>query len=141
MRLHPHLVLFTFSLLPILARGQQTTASPDIGSNLLQLGFGFITVLALLFVSLWLLKRLTAPRGQTTGLMRVVSSLAVGPRERVLLMEVGEQWLLIGVGPGHITKLGDLPRQALPPSSPEHGMPDFALWLKKALERRPETET
>lgn len=126
-------------LLPGLARGQQTTENgpPDLGGSLLQLGMGFLMVLALLFASLWLLKRLTSPRGQTPGLMRIVSSLAVGPRERVVLMEVGEQWLLVGVGPGHISKIGELPRQTLAPAASAPIAPDFSAWLKHALERQP----
>ena len=120
------------------AHGQQgaESATPDLGGSLLQLGLGFLVVLAVLFASLWLLKRLTSPQGRTPGLMRVISSLAVGPRERVVLMEVGDQWLLVGVGPGHISKIGELPRQALTPGT-DVSTPDFSAWLKRALERRP----
>ena len=131
-------------LLPQISLAQQgestpppPATSPDLGGSLLQLGFGFAAVLALLFASLWLLKRLSAPRGQAGGLMKVISSLAVGPRERVVLMEVGDQWLLVGVGPGHISKLGELPRQALPPATGNPAAPEFAAWLKRAIERRP----
>jgi len=129
-------------LVPVLAFGQQaeqatTTSSTDLSGSFVQLGFGFVIVLALLFASLWLLKRLTSPGGQAGGLMKIVSSLTVGPRERVILMEVGDQWLLVGVGPGHITKLGELPKQALPATPNSPSTSDFSVWLKKAIERRP----
>lgn len=127
-------------LAPVLAFGQQaeTTAatSPDLGGSLLQLGFGFVVVLAVLFASLWLLKRMTSPKGQSAHLMKIVSTLAVGPRERVVLMEVGELWLVLGVGPGHMTKLGEVPRQSLPPAPSVGTTPDFPAWLKRALDNR-----
>lgn len=70
-------------LAPAWAFGQQAettaAASPDLGGSLLQLGFGFVAVLAVLFASLWLLKRMTSPKGQSAHLMKVVSTLAVGP--------------------------------------------------------------
>ncbi|RTL57777.1 MAG: flagellar biosynthetic protein FliO [Rhodocyclaceae bacterium] len=118
-----------------LAQQEPAGASPDLGASLAQLGVGFALVVALLFGCLWLLKRITSPQGRSTGLMKVVSSLAIGPRERVVLMEVGDQWLLVGVGPGHISKLGEIPRQALP-DSPANPAPEFSAWLKRAMEHR-----
>ncbi|GAB2182528.1 flagellar biosynthetic protein FliO [Denitratisoma sp. agr-D3] len=136
----PRLCASPLLLLPLLARAQQAetpaASSPELGTSLLQLGFGFIVVLALLFASLWLLKRLTAPKGQASHLMKVISTLAVGPRERVVLMEAGEQWLVLGVAPGRVTKLGEMPRQALPAVTAGTTVPDFSAWLKRALDKR-----
>jgi flagellar protein FliO/FliZ len=56
--------------------------------------------LVLLVGSLWLLKRLTAVRGPASGMMRVVAATAVGGRERVVILEVGSTWLVLGVAPG-----------------------------------------
>lgn len=122
---------------PCWAMAQQEPAAtnPDLGASLMQLGVGFALVLALLFGCLWLLKRITSPQGRSAGLMKVVSSLAIGPRERVVLVEVGEQWLLVGVAPGHISKLGDMPRQALS-TAPAAPAPEFSVWLKRAMEHR-----
>jgi flagellar protein FliO/FliZ len=62
------------------------------------LGLGGVMVL--LVGSLWLLKRLTAVRGPASGMMRVVAATAVGGRERVVIVEVGSTWLVLGVAPG-----------------------------------------
>jgi flagellar biosynthetic protein FliO len=62
------------------------------------LGLGGVWVL--LVGSLWLLKRLTAVRGPASGMMRVVAATAVGGRERVVIVEVGSTWLVLGVAPG-----------------------------------------
>lgn len=102
----------------------------------LQLGLSLIVVLALLVGSLWVLKRLSAPRGQAAGLMRVVAGQAVGTRERVVILEVGATWLVLGVAPGRVSALAEIPRQELPPApAGTHGA-DFAGWLKQMVDRR-----
>lgn len=110
-------------------------ASPGMGESLAQLLFGFAIVIVLIFASLWLLKRLSAPRGQAASLLKVVAATAVGPRERVVVVELGDNWLVLGVAPGQVTSLHQLPRVAnvTPPPAAEG---DFASWLKKTLERR-----
>jgi flagellar protein FliO/FliZ len=99
--------------LPVASRAQGAPAQ-DLGGSAFQLLFGLLAVLALLFVSLWLLKRLSAPRGEASRLMRVVAGTAVGTRERVVVLEIGTTWLVLGVAPGHVTALAELPRADLP---------------------------
>ena len=107
---------------------------PDVGGSLFQMLAGLAVVVALLVASLWLLKRLSAPRGPAGGLLKVVSATAVGPRERVVIVELGETWLVLGVAPGRVTTLHQIPRMAGTVSAAPGG--DFPDWLKKVLERR-----
>ena len=39
------------------------TATPELGASVLQMLFGLAVVIALLFACLWLIRRLSAPRG------------------------------------------------------------------------------
>ncbi len=100
------------------------------------MGLGLIGVLALLVGSLWLLKKLTAQRGGAAGLMRVVAATAVGGRERVVIVEVGSTWLVLGVAPGRVSALAEIPRQTLtePPQAPASGA--VPPWLQRVLQRR-----
>ena len=107
---------------------------PDMGGSLFQMLAGLAAVVGLLVASLWLLKRLSAPRGPAGGLLKVVSATAVGPRERVVIVELGETWLVLGVAPGRVTTLHQIPRMAGTVSAAPGG--DFPDWLKKVLERR-----
>jgi flagellar protein FliO/FliZ len=133
--------LFSFWLLsPVLAWAQvtapQTVAppAPDFGGGLIQLFFGLAVILALLVGALWLLKQLTQRRGETSGLMRVVAGTAVGPRERVVIVEVGSTWLVLGVAPGRVSPLAEVPRQVTPPTpagnSRRPTSTDFPQWLR-----------
>lgn len=86
--------------------------APDFGGNMLTLLVGLAVVLALMVGALWLLKQLTQRRGGPSALLKVVAGTAVGPRERVVIVEVGSTWLVLGVAPGRVTPLAEVPRQA-----------------------------
>lgn len=119
-------------LLPIAVHADTATPVADSAGSLGQLLLGFATVIVLLFASLWVLKRLSLPRGQAAGLLRVVAGTAVGTRERVVILEVGSTWLVLGVAPGQISTLAEIPRSSLP-EKPE--TQDFAGWLRRTINR------
>ena len=64
------------------------------GGLLAQLTLGLVVVLALAVGLSWLLRRYALPRD---GLIRLVGGLPLGSRERLLLVEVDETRLLLGV--------------------------------------------
>ncbi len=70
----------------------------------------FIAILALIPISLWLLKRTPAgaPANPGSGL-RNVGSLALSPTQRIVTLEVGHgddrRWLVLGVTPSNISTL------------------------------------
>jgi flagellar protein FliO/FliZ len=69
-----------------------------------------LLVLGLIFLCSWLLKRCALLRRlpAATPRLRVIASTAVGARERVVIVAVDDRQLLLGVAPGHITKLHEL---------------------------------
>jgi flagellar protein FliO/FliZ len=123
------------ALLPAVAGAQAAVPSQDLGGSIVQMLLGLAVVIALLFASLWLLKRLSAPRGNATGLLRVVAGTAVGARERVVVVEAGDTWLVLGVAPGHVSALAEIPRANLPQDTPAPAGRDFAARLKQLLAR------
>lgn len=118
------------------AGGAAASAPPELGTSALQMVFGLIVVLGLLLGTLWLLKRLSQPRGPVAGLMRVVAGVAVGARERVVILELGNSWLVLGVAPGQVSTLAEIPRQELPANAQLPAAGDFPAWLKNIVERR-----
>jgi flagellar protein FliO/FliZ len=59
----------------------------------------------LLIGVLVLLRRFNGVSSQMSGNMRVISSVGVGQRERVVLLQVGVEQILVGVGPGNVRKI------------------------------------
>jgi len=73
-------------------------------TNLWQLTLGMVAVLGLIVGISWLLKR--SGRFQIAGGgLRVLGGLSMGTRERVVLLQVGETQLLLGVAPGRVQTL------------------------------------
>lgn len=120
----------------MLARAE-ASAPADLGGSVLQMLLGLGVVLLLVIGSLYLLKRLAAPRGAAAGLLRVVAATAVGARERVVVVEVGDTWLVLGVAPGRVTSLSQMPRQEISATQhPAASGGDFASWLKLIMDKR-----
>ena len=94
-------------------------------------------VLVIIFMASALLKRLQLHRQPTGGRLRVISAAAVGPRERVVIVQVEERWLVLGVGGGQVNKLHELeapPRETAPSSGAGFEAGDsFATRFAKAL--------
>mgnify|MGYP000479080553 CR=1 FL=1 len=128
----PHILFLSLLLASGLSGAQTTGAAPvtDLGGSLLQLVLSLAGVLALLVGSLWLIKKLMVQRGGAGGMLRVISGTAVGARERVVIVEVGSTWLVLGVAPGRVSALAEIPRQSIPPPAPSEAVKGFPEWLK-----------
>lgn len=88
------------------AYAQSAPAGPSLAPMLIALVF----VLALIPVAMWLLKRLGGAQPAGNAGLRVVGELALGPRERIVVVEAGERWLLLGVTAASINRVGTLPK-------------------------------
>ncbi len=117
------------------------TAPAGIGAGqIFGLFAGTLFVLAVIAGAAWLLKRLS-PRGYgTDGVLRVVAGAAVGQRERVVVVEIGSSWLIVGVAPGSVNLLQQMPRAEMPAATTTAPLPStaFATWLKQVMEKRNE---
>lgn len=77
--------------------------------------FTVLLALALIlggFVALAWLARRYLPGMAAQGVVKVVGSTAVGARERVVVVEVDNTWLLLGVGGGNVRLLHSQPKPA-----------------------------
>jgi flagellar protein FliO/FliZ len=131
--------LLLFAMAEASAQAAQGAPAADLGGSLWQLFFGLAIVLAMVIGSLWVLKKLVAQRGESAGLLRVVAGTAVGTRERVVIVEVGSTWLVLGVAPGRVSALAEVPRQSVtaqPATSRQSSGEGFPDWLRKLTQRK-----
>ena len=89
-----------------------------------------LLVLALIAAATWGARRLQAFRPQGKGSLRVVEGLAIGTREKLLLIEVDDERVLLGVSPGRIQTLARL-------SATRAKTPDFEAALTHARTEQP----
>ena len=102
------LALFALMTVPAVAQEAVPAVSPSslfTGDYLLQVIGSFVVVILLLIGVLVLLRRFNGVSSQMSGNMRVISSVGVGQRERVVLLQVGVDQILVGVGPGNVRKI------------------------------------
>jgi flagellar protein FliO/FliZ len=114
-------------------------AGPAVpAGGIAQVAIGLAAVLALVGAIAWLLKRFSGLRGTGSGLIRIIGGAAVGQRERIVLVEVGGTWLLVGVAPGQVRALHTMPKsESAAPDTPAPAADQgFATWLRRIPEKR-----
>jgi len=133
-------------------------ASPT--GSLMQTLFALVLVLAVLGALAWFLKRYGPKGGAGSANLRIVGSLNLGGRERLLVVEVGNQWIVVGASPGRVNALATMPRQdgadaatvaansaansSANPAAGNNATPaphapsasSFADWLKQTIDKR-----
>lgn len=79
---------------------------PAVSSgNIAQIIFSLLLVLAAIVLVAWLLKRMNVVQRGSGNLLKVLGAVPVGQRERIVLVEVNDTCLVVGVGPGQIRTL------------------------------------
>jgi flagellar biosynthetic protein FliO len=126
-----------------------TMPSGSSTGSLLQTLFALILVLAVLGALAWFLKRYGPKVGGGNANLRVVGSLNLGGRERIMVVEVGNEWIVVGASPGRINALATMPRQdgqngdtgSANATLARHATEapaahSFADWLKQTIDKR-----
>ncbi|WP_407351620.1 flagellar biosynthetic protein FliO [Luteimonas sp. R10] len=103
--------------------------------------FALVLVLGLIVGLAWLLKRMPGGGFRQADGLRIVASVQLGAKERALVVQVGNDQLLLGVGPGTVRTLHRLPQPL--PEAPAAQMPqfkklpDFSQLLAQRLRKGP----
>jgi len=104
-----------------LAQAADSAAPPAVGApvsllSLLQVLLALLVVLGAIGLFAWLMRRFVPGQAGAGGLLRVVGGVMVGPKERLVVVEVGDTWLLLGVAASAVTLVHSMPK---PPRAPE----------------------
>ena len=73
--------------------------------GMLQMIGSLLLVLAIIGVIAWLMKRYALSPGASANGIKIIATSGVGQRERVVIIEVEETWLVLGVAPGQVNTL------------------------------------
>ena len=74
-------------------------------SDILGLGVSTLIVVAAVVGLGWLYSRIRLPGGGSANIINIVASQALGPKERLLLIEVGDKQLLVGLTSSQLSTL------------------------------------
>lgn len=104
-----------FALVFSLPAWAEEAATTTVGGSLTRPGdyfgqilFSLVLVLVLIFAVAWMLRRFNRFSAVAHGHLKVHGVLQVGQRERILLLQVGEKQLLVGVTTSKISTIYEL---------------------------------
>lgn len=118
-----------------------TPAAPgSLGGQLAQMVFGLLLVVGLIFFLAWLLRRLQSTAVKGGQVIEIVGSRAIGPRDRLLLVQVGKEQILIGHTPGSIEALHVLAEPVDVPENARQATPEFAQRLMELMGKNPKDD-
>ncbi|MCC8459391.1 MULTISPECIES: flagellar biosynthetic protein FliO [Photorhabdus] len=88
-----------------------TSAPLPAGQTLMQVSSALAGVLLLIFTLTWLIRRmgLFANKGKSQQQLSIKASCSLGQRERVVIVEVEDNWLVLGVTAQQINLLHQMP--------------------------------
>jgi flagellar protein FliO/FliZ len=111
---------FIFSTRVFAEAVQKTPIAPEpiIGADsMAKMITGLLLVLVVIIVSTWALKRFSIIPAISSSHLKIVAATGVGQRERIIVVEIGETWLVLGVAPGQVSKLHTMEKTSLEPEN------------------------
>ena len=83
----------------------QVVETPDVTMSLLKVTGGLLLVIIAIFGSAWAYRRFGNIPTMSNDDLRVIGGISLSAKERIILMQVGEEQILLGVSPGSIQRL------------------------------------
>ena len=119
------------ALLPGLSLAQ--TTAPSHEGSLVKVSLALLAVLIVLVLVLRLMRRMSGPKLLGQSVARLIGGVSLGARERVVVIEIGKQWIVVGVAPSGLTALATLSADSEASSGELIKGPDFSSIIKQVI--------
>lgn len=107
--------------------------------GLLGVTINLLLVLIAIVVLAWVFRRVQGVGQPAAGALQVKATLPLGPRERILLLQVGEEQIVVGASGGGLRTLHVLEQPLRDaPDEVTSALPSFRDRLAKAMGRAPQ---
>jgi flagellar protein FliO/FliZ len=123
---------------PALVYGAGAPAGGSLSSSagsVFQVMFGLLVVVLLILGLSWISRRLGIAQSLGASPLKVVGSVSLGGRERAVLIEVNDTWIVAGVATGQVNALATLPKGTPPQASSGLPASGFASRFKSIIEK------
>ncbi len=91
--------------LPLVGWSAEALTKPSTAAALMQTLVGLGVVVALILTLAWVSRRLSGGRLGNTSFMKILAVQPLGAREKIILVDVAGQQMMLGVTPGRIVTL------------------------------------
>ncbi|MTW20326.1 flagellar biosynthetic protein FliO [Allochromatium palmeri] len=112
------------------AAESQTSLDPTAAGYLGQLVGGLVLVVLAIVVLAWFMRRVPGLASPGLGAIQILAVRSIGARERLMLVQVGHEQILIGVTAAGVRHLHTL-AQPIEPTADEPWTGDFASLLER----------
>jgi flagellar protein FliO/FliZ len=129
-------------LMPVLAQAQEKadklkqTLPHATAEQMIKMVLGLLFVLFMIFLLAWLFKKYVGVGVTSSASLKAIAGVSVGQKERVVLVQVGERQILVGVAPGQVNMLYPLEKdEEIKFTGKSQAKNPFAEKLKQSLTR------
>lgn len=133
------LIFFSGQLLAEEVSSTIPSVYPVSSGYLLKLTLGLVFIVLLIFALAWLMKKMQLTQHSQNGLIHIVAAISVGHRDRIALIQVGDEQILVGLTPGRMQKLHTLKSYVNPNVNPKSDKPasqhSFTEKFKQLVDR------
>lgn len=128
------LVLFIqlFLMQTCIAADSNTTANSVNSTHIAQMTVGLLIVLFIIIAIAWIAKRFLNIQQVAGSQIKILGGVSMGTRERLVLIEVGHEQIIVGVTPGSIQKIHVLKEPLEHTTSSTDTSPVFAKLFSRA---------
>lgn len=106
------------------------TVQPNYVTDIAKIAAYLILIIMVILLLSWFLRKFSKLQFSSMGNVKILDSIAVGAREKMLLIEVGETQLLVGVCPGSIRTLHILDKPLEVPQKQVPSIRDLAMKIQ-----------
>lgn len=126
---------FLFFFVPALAQAQTTSTPASTG--LLQILSALVFVIFVMLAAAWAFKRISPINNNNKVTVKVVGGTNIGHREKIMVIEVANQWIVVGVTANQINTLSTMEKIEIEPENvTTSSATPFSHWLKKTIDQR-----
>ena len=95
------------------SEGASGMPGSSVGTGaLMETAIGLLLILLLILGLAWVVRRFGKLPLAGKGMVSILGGVSLGPRERAVVLQVGETRLLVGIAPGRVQTLHVLSREA-----------------------------
>ncbi len=117
-----------------------TVAPSTPPGNLVQIVISLLVVVGLLIALSMAFKKFGLDRLHSNFPVKIIGAISIGSNQRIMVIEAGDEWVVLGVTPQAISPLTSMARQhnhpnAGPSSDPGAPKAPFSTWMQSTLEK------